>query len=1016
MDYRILGPLELFDGTEPLPLAGGRQRALLALLLIHRNEVVSSERLIDALWGERPPPSAPKALQNAVLQVRRALGDRAAALRTEHGGYVLRVAPGELDAERFEALAAAGRAALDAGDHAGAAVRLREALALWRGPALADIGYEAFAQPEIARLEQERVAALEDRIEADLGLGRHAVLVPELEAEVARHPLRERLRAQLMTALYGAGRQADALEAFHDARRTLLDELGIEPGPALRERHEQILRQDPALDAPRRARVPAAPRARLPLLAGAAAALLLVVAAAAVLASRDDGEPAAARITSVPGNSLVAIDPRTSAITGVYPAGSTPTAVAAGAGGTWALNADDGTLTRVSGPRSAPRTFSAPPTTLGIAAGPSGVWALTGTRARFSGEHVPRRVVQLAPGNATTVSEVALPAGDDTEWFTLNRLSLGRSALWALGAGDRLVRIDPTGEAPPTPLRGITASGVVADGDGAWALTSTPRGYEFGRLSATGRLTARVPVASPEIDGLAAGAGAIWATAPQDGLLWRVEPGRARSIDVGAGVRGVAVGGGAVWVANAARGTVTRIDPRTNQVADVLRIGNAPRALAWDGDRLWVTVAAGGGGAPARDAERAASGAVTAPSCAAVIAGARSPDRLIVSDLPLHREGMSSVVDAIAFALRRREFRAGRFDVGYQSCDDSTAKQRDFDPEKCRANAALYAQTPRVVGVVGPYSSDCTLEQLAITNRAPGGPLATISPVNTLLELTKPLPGRDPGPVSRLYPTGRRHYVRLLGANDGQGAALAEFARQQGIRRLVIVHDELDYSRTVAWYARRAARRLGIGLAGVHTIRVMRGAASAQALGRRLARARPEALLYAGVPGFGPSRGERPAFALVRTLRERLGRDLPVIVPDAWANGPWTFSELGRYARGIHFSQPGVPVERLGPEGRRFAAEFGATQPGRVVRDDGVLAAQAVALLLEAIARSDGTRGSVTRALLATDIEDGLIGPVHFDADGDIRPRPFSIIRLTRRTGVEAGLIPTADVAAVIEP
>jgi hypothetical protein len=196
----------------------------------------------------------------------------------------------------------------------------------------------------------------------------------------------------------------------------------------------------------------------------------------------------------------------------------------------------------------------------------------------------------------------------------------------------------------------------------------------------------------------------------------------------------------------------------------------------------------------------------------------------------------------------------------------------------------------------------------------------------------------------------------------------------------------------------------------------MRGAASAQALGRRLARARPDALLYAGVPGFGPSRGERPAFALVRTLRERLGRDLPVIVPDAWADGPWVFSELGPYARGIHFSQPGVLVARLGPEGRRFAAEFGATQPGRVVRDDGVLAAQAVELLLDAIARSDGTRGSVTRALLATDIEDGLIGPVHFDADGDIRPRPFSVIRLTRRTGVDAGLIPTADVAAIIEP
>jgi branched-chain amino acid transport system substrate-binding protein len=535
------------------------------------------------------------------------------------------------------------------------------------------------------------------------------------------------------------------------------------------------------------------------------------------------------------------------------------------------------------------------------------------------------------------------------------------------------------------------------------------------QVTAAGRVTRRVPVVAIELDGLAVGAGAAWVTAPQDGLLWRVTPETTRSIDVGAGARGVAVAGGSVWVANAARGTVTRVDPRSGRVTATVRLGNAPRALATDGDRLWVTVAAGAG-APARDAERAASGAVTAPACSAVVAGAAAPDRLIVSDLPLQREGMSSVVDAIAFALRRRDFRAGRFDVGYQSCDDSTAKQQDFDPEKCRANAALYAQTPRVIGIVGPYTSDCALEQLAITNRAPGGPLATISPVNTLLELTKPLPGADPGPVAQLYPTGRRHYVRLLGANDGQGVALAHFARDQGVRRLAIVHDEFDYGRTIAWYARRAARRLGLRVAGVHRIRVMRGPAPARALARRLARTRPDALLYAGVPSWGPSRGERPAFALVRALRERLGRDLPVIVPDAWAAGPYVFSELGSYARGIHFTQPGVPVQRLPPAGRRFAARFGATQPGGVVRDDGVLAAQAVELLLNAIAKSDGTRGSVTRALLATDIEDGLIGPVRFDADGDIRPRPFSVIRLTRRTGVDAGLIPTADVAAVIEP
>ena len=597
MDFLILGPLELRDGSEPIRLVGARQRALLALLLLRRNEVLSSERLIDELWGESPPPTAAKALQNAVHQVRRALGEHAGALRTERGGYVLRVEPGELDADRFEQLHAEGRAAIDADDHAVAAKRLREALALWRGPPLSDLSYEGFAQPEIARLEDERVAALEDRIGADLALGRHAALVPELEAEVARHPSRERLRAQLMTALYGAGRQAEALEAFHDARRTLLDELGIEPGPELRERHEAILRQDPALLPRGRTRAPAAPRSRLPLLAGAAAVLLLAAVAAAALSMSGDDEPAAARLGTVPGNSLVAINPRTASITATYPVGSTPTSVTAGAAGAWTLNADDSTLSRVAARTSAPRTFAVPDTPLDVAAGANGVWTLTGTRARFGNQIIPRRVLLLDPATSAVERDVTLPEGDNADWFSLNRLALGGTTLWALGAGDRLTRIDTTGNGPVAQVP-VSASAVAASGDGAWALTQRPRGYRVVHLNPAGHVTVRVPLVATDLDGMAAGAGAVWITAPQDGLLWRVTPDATRSIDVGAGARGVAVADDEVWVANASHGTLTRIDPRTNRVDAVIRLGNAPRALAWDGERLWVSVAAGGGGAP----------------------------------------------------------------------------------------------------------------------------------------------------------------------------------------------------------------------------------------------------------------------------------------------------------------------------------------------------------------------------------------------------------------------------------
>ena len=257
MDFRILGPLEAHDGDRLLPLGGTRQRALLALLLLHVNEVVSSDRLIDELWGGGALDDTSKALQVAVSRLRRALepgrspGQASEVVVTRPPGYELRLAHGRLDLHRFEELAAGGREALAAGDAALAAQRLGDALRLWRGPPLADLGYESFAQAEIARLEERRIAALEDRIAADLELGRHGDLVAELQELVEGHPLRERLREQLMLALYRAGRQADALEVYQDARQALTDGLGIEPGRELRELQQAILRQDETLDTAR---------------------------------------------------------------------------------------------------------------------------------------------------------------------------------------------------------------------------------------------------------------------------------------------------------------------------------------------------------------------------------------------------------------------------------------------------------------------------------------------------------------------------------------------------------------------------------------------------------------------------------------------------------------------------------------------------------------------------------------------------------------------------------------------
>jgi DNA-binding SARP family transcriptional activator len=216
------------------------------VLLLHANEVVPTDRLIDELWGEDSPEGAVAALRVNVSRLRKALPPD--VLTTRSPGYLVRVEPDELDLHRFERLVDEGRSLLARGLAADASERLRDALALWRGPALADFAYESFAQAAIARLEEIRLAAVELRIDADLALGRHDELIGELEALVAEHPLRERLRVYLMTALYRSGRQAEALDAYQDARRALVDELGIDPSPALQELERAILRQDPSLE------------------------------------------------------------------------------------------------------------------------------------------------------------------------------------------------------------------------------------------------------------------------------------------------------------------------------------------------------------------------------------------------------------------------------------------------------------------------------------------------------------------------------------------------------------------------------------------------------------------------------------------------------------------------------------------------------------------------------------------------------------------------------------------------
>ena len=581
--FRVLGSLEVVEGDRTLTLGGPRQRALLAVLLVHRGEPVSSERLVDALWEEQAPASAVKIVQGYVSNLRKVLGG--GLLVTRGRGYLLQVEPGQTDLGHFAALVAEGRAALQEGDPETAAARLGEGLALWRGPPLADFAYSSFAQAEIARLEESRLDVLEEQIDAKLALGDHARLVGELEALVHEHPSRERLLGQLMLALYRSGRQADALEAYRVARRRLVDELGLEPGRGLQELERAILAQDPALEPPARNAVRSRPaigsrgrRAGLPIAAGGALLLAALIAVAVSLAG------SGASAVRVAPNQLAAIDVRSDRVTAAISVGARPDAVAYAAGSLWVTNLDDQTVSRVD-PRSLQTLpairLSDPPT--GIAAATGGVWVVTaGPAATFvSASHIdPQfdaidhtdRIPTVVPGSPGAIA--------------------ARGArLWVAPSSGELTRLEPvTGHVLDHLDPNAGPTGVDLGADGAVWVTDNDAD-NVTRVDATGAVT---PIAVGHYpSGIAIGEGGVWVTDSGDDAVVRIDPDTrsvTTTIPVGSLPAGVAVGGGSVWVANSGDGTVTRIDPSTRKPIATIKVGGSPQAITVAGNRVWVTV------------------------------------------------------------------------------------------------------------------------------------------------------------------------------------------------------------------------------------------------------------------------------------------------------------------------------------------------------------------------------------------------------------------------------------------
>ena len=463
--FGILGPLEVLRSGRAVPLGGPRQRAVLAVLLLQPNRVVSADRLVEDVWAGHAPEASVTSLQTYVFHLRRALepgrprGGAGEVLATRDRGYLLQVSRERLDAALFEDGLAAGLAALEAGRHSQASERLGRALGLWRGPVLADLSGYAFIQVEAARLEELRLAAWEARIEADLALGRHNAVTAELEKLVAEHPLRERLHGQLMLALYRGGRQADALAAYRRVRDLLAAELGIDPGEPLQRLHASVLAHDPALDwngsrpAPPEGRpagvgtpAPRPPGPRLTagrrglgwvrrrprrlLAAGAAlavAAALCIVAVARPWA----GEPA-----GLPGNSVGLIDPAGGRVGAAVAVGS-PDGLAYGAGSVWAVDGTDRIVSRIN-----PATHAVVQQ-IGVGADPAAVTVTGGD-------------VWVANSGDGTVSRISAAAGAVVQTITVGNtpdaIASGPSGIWVANAGDATVdRIDPaTGDVDVT--------------------------------------------------------------------------------------------------------------------------------------------------------------------------------------------------------------------------------------------------------------------------------------------------------------------------------------------------------------------------------------------------------------------------------------------------------------------------------------------------------------------------------------------------------------------------------------
>lgn len=606
LQFGILGPLAVLRAGAPVHVGGPRQRALLALLLCSANRVVSRQQLVDELLGDQPGESAERMLHVQISRLRKAIDSEGEPPRliAQAPGYVLRVEEGEFDLHEFERRLSDGTRAREQGDAVLAGTTLRAAESMWRGRPLADLEFEPFARLEVQRLEELRLLVTEERIDAELALGRHASLCVELEALVEQHPLRERLRAQLMLALYRTGRQADALASYRAGRSLLVEELALEPGPQLRQLEQAILTHDtslllgrmvagPASDASTADdRRPLEPGAvadrspshrkgdthRMPVLGASIVVVLAVIAAAAVAVTSGD-----ARSLRVPANSLAEISPSSNRVTAVLPVGNSPGPITFGSGSLWVANIGDQTVSQVDpGSLRTLRTITLGATPTAIAAGPGAIWVAESSPGssfvvvrrldpQFDALGAPHRIGNVVPGGAGSIAA-------------------NGSVVWVAPSSGLLTRLEPgTGRIVQQVDPHAGPAGITLRDRAVWVTDSEANNVT--RIDPSG-LQTPIPVGNGP-GAIAAGAGAVWVADTQDDAVVRIDTGTnapTTTIPVGRAPNAIAVGEGSVWVANSEDATVSRIDPSTDRVTATIALGGSPSAITIADGRVWVTV------------------------------------------------------------------------------------------------------------------------------------------------------------------------------------------------------------------------------------------------------------------------------------------------------------------------------------------------------------------------------------------------------------------------------------------